>query len=194
MEVLRERGFKIEGVNIPLLISGFQVSDVDVLAVKDGVKYAVEVKSGRLDVGGVRQAYVNAKLMKANPLVVCRGFSDEGAEALARELGVEVIELEDLLISDPEELRALIREEVRRTILEVVPSILGIKSLKLTGEEIKIIEAIKKSNSFLEAASKLGLTPEELGSRLGELKSSGKVPKWVKGFDLLKEWASLLTP
>ncbi len=164
------------------------------LAVKGGIRYAVEVKSGRLDVGGVRQAYVNALLMEAKPMVICRGFSDEGAEALAKELGVEVIELEDLLISDPEELRALIREEVRRAILEVVPSVLGIRSLNLTDEEVRILEAIKTSNSFLEAASKLGVTPEELGNRLGELKSAGKVPKWVRGFDLLKEWASLIAP
>ncbi len=192
LELLRERGFEIEGVNVPLTISNFQISDVDVIAVKEGVKYAVEVKSGRLDVGGVRQAYVNALLMKARPLVVCRGFSDQGAEALAKELGVEVIEMEDLFLSDPEELRSLIREEVRRVLLEVMPSVLGARSYELDERELTILRAVGRSNSFLEAAELLGMTPEELGKEISKLRGSGKIPKWVKGFDLLKEWASFV--
>ena len=167
---------------------------MDVLASKDGQRYAVEVKSGRVDVGGIRQAYVNAVLMKAKPLVICRGFSDSNAEALAKELGVEVIELEDLVIADPEELRALIREESRRVLIEVLPSILGLKSVKLSDDEIEVLRAIARSNSFLEASESLGMTADELGRKLKDMRLEGKIPRWVKGFDLLKEWASLLAP
>ncbi len=188
--VLRSKGFEIIAENSPINISGFKVSDVDLLARKNGMLYAVEVKSGRIDVGGLRQAYVNALLLNAKPLVVCRGFSDQSAEALARKLDIGVIELEDLFISDPRELRILIREEVRSALMEIIPSIL--MPPMLDEEDRNIIRVIAGSKSFLDAAESLKLDPDEMGRKLGEMKREGKIPRWIKDYSQLREWSSML--
>jgi len=49
-------------------------------------------------VSGVRWAYTDAKLINARPLVLARGFSDDSSRALAEELGVRVIELEEAVV------------------------------------------------------------------------------------------------
>ncbi len=188
--ILRDKGFEIIAYNQPIKISGFQVSDVDLLAKKNERLYAVEVKSGRVDVGGLRQAYVNALLLKAKPLIMCRGFSDPSAEALAEELGVEVIELEDLFISDPQELRTLIREEIRSVLIEVLPSIL--RPHKLTEDNVTVVKILSESKSFFNAAEKLKLTPEALGRELGRMKKEGVIPRWAKDYTQIREWASML--
>lgn len=184
--VLRSRGFEIIGERVPVMIEGYEVSDVDLVAKKDGQTYAVEVKNGRVDVGGIRQAYVNALIMGAKPLLVCRGFSDRPAEALARELSIEVIELDDLFISDPEELRSIIREEVRRAILEVLPSV--INPPKLESRDIKILRALAQTESFLEAAELLGFDVNDLGREMKRMRSEGKIPRWLKDYSELREW------
>ncbi len=189
-QILRERGFEILGENIPVQVSGFQVSDIDLLARGPDGLYAVEVKSGKLDVGGVRQAYVNALIMKAKPLIVCRGFSDPSARALAEEMRIEVILLEDIFLSDPEELRALIREEVRSAIMEVLPNILA--PPHLNEEERKILKAIADSLDFFDAARRLNIKPEELGRILGKLRGENKIPKWTKDYQQVKSWAGML--
>ncbi|RDD53220.1 MAG: hypothetical protein BA066_05555 [Candidatus Korarchaeota archaeon NZ13-K] len=185
--VLRDRGFEIIAELVPVRVGGYEVSDVDLIAVKSGESYAVEVKSGRIDVGGVRQAYVNALLLNSKPLVVCRGFSDAASEALAGELGVEVIVLEDLLLSDPDELRSILREEIRSALMEVLPSVLY--PSELDEDEIIVLRRIAESSDFLEAASSLGMTPERLGGILKEMRARGKIPKWAKDYSQVKEWA-----
>mgnify|MGYP001770639131 CR=1 FL=1 len=59
-----------------ILKDGVEVGEVDVLA-QDSAKrlYAVEIKAGKVDVSGVRQAYINAKLLNATPMVICRGYA-----------------------------------------------------------------------------------------------------------------------
>ncbi len=188
--ILRDKGFEILAENNPIKISGIQISDVDLLAKKNGELYAVEVKSGRVDVGGLRQAYVNALLLKAKPMVVCRGFSDPSAEALAEELGVDVIELEDLFISDPQELRTLIREEVRSVLIEVLPSIL--RPPRLTEEDKVVLKILSESENFFDAAKRLKLTTEDLGRKLGEMRKEGVIPRWTKDYSQIREWASML--
>lgn len=185
--ILRSMGFEIEAELVPVRVGGYDVSDVDLLASKSGEIYAVEVKSGKLDVGGVRQAYVNALLLKSRPLIICRGFSDSASRALAEELGVEVIELEDLMISDPEELRRIVREEVRIAMMEVLPMILY--PSELDENEIKILRKIAETNDFLEAASSLGMTPDQLGGLLREMRMKGKLPKWARDYSQVREWA-----
>lgn len=185
--ILRSSGFEIIAELVPVRVGGYEVSDVDLLAVRAGERYAVEVKSGKLDVGGVRQAYVNAILLDSKPLIICRGFSDAASEALAKELGVEVIVLEDLLLSDPEELRRIVREEVRSALMEVLPSILYPSELE--DRDLLVLRRVAQSNDFLEAASSLGVTPEQLGSMLKEMRSKGKVPRWAKDYAQVKEWA-----
>jgi predicted RecB family endonuclease len=172
-------------------VGGYEISDVDLLAERGNDLYAVEVKNGKLDIGGVRQAYVNALLLNSKPLIVCRGFSDAAAEALAKELGIEVIVLDDLMISDPEELRRILREELRSALIEVLPSILY--PSELDEEDMEILRAIAKSSDFLEAASHLGMTPDKLGNLLKDMRSKGKIPKWAKDYVQVKGWAELIT-
>jgi predicted RecB family endonuclease len=82
-----------------------EVGEVDILAVDgDGNTYAVEVKAGKIDISGIRQAYINAKLIGAKPLVIARGYAEEGARELARELGVEVVLLPDYVFLSVDDL------------------------------------------------------------------------------------------
>jgi len=185
--ILRSMGFEIVGERIPIRRGGFEISDVDLMASKDGELYAVEVKSGRLDVGGVRQAYVNSLLVKAKPLVVCRGFADPSAEILAKELGVEVIVLEDLFLSDPEELRSMIREEVRRGLMEVLPTVINPPKLELI--DLDVLRAIASTEGFKEAAESLKISEDDLGRELGRMRRQGKIPRWVRDYSELREWA-----
>ncbi|MEM2219269.1 MAG: recombinase RecB [Candidatus Korarchaeum sp.] len=185
--ILRSNGFEVLAELVPVRVGGYEVSDVDLMAVRSGERYAVEVKAGRVDVGGIRQAYVNAVLLNSKPLIICRGFSDASSEALARELSVEVIVLEDLLLSDPEELRRILREEVRSALIEVLPSILY--PSELDDQDLLVLRSIARSSDFLEAASSLGMTPEQLGGLLREMRNRGKVPKWAKDYSQVKEWA-----
>ncbi|MGC8582758.1 MAG: endonuclease [Thermoproteus sp.] len=82
-----------------------ELGEVDVLAEDmDKRLYAIEIKAGKVDVSGIRQAYINAKLLDARPMVVCRGYSDESAKKLAEELGVEVVTLPDYVFLSIDEL------------------------------------------------------------------------------------------
>ncbi len=188
--ILRSMGFEIVGEKIPIRRGGFEISDVDLMASRGGELYAVEVKSGRLDVGGVRQAYVNSLLVKAKPLVVCRGFADPSAEVLAEELGVEVVELDDLFISDPEELRSIVRDEVRKAMMEVLPTI--IKPPTLEPAELDMLRAIASAEEFGVAAESLGMDEEALGRELGMMRRKGKIPRWIRDYSELREWATSL--
>jgi len=88
-----------------ILRDGVELGEVDVLAEDAaGRRYAVEIKAGKVDVSGIRQAYINAKLLDAKPMVVCRGYSDESAQKLAEELGVEVVTLPDYVFLSIDEL------------------------------------------------------------------------------------------
>ncbi len=188
--ILRSMGFEIVGEKIPIRRGGFEISDVDLMASRGGELYAVEVKSGRLDVGGVRQAYVNSLLVKAKPLVVCRGFADPSAEVLAEELGVEVVELDDLFISDLEELRSIVRDEVRKAMMEVLPTI--IKPPTLEPAELDMLRAIASAEEFGVAAESLGMDEEALGRELGMMRRKGKIPRWIRDYSELREWATSL--
>jgi len=185
--ILRSMGFEIVGERIPIRRGGFEISDIDLMASKDGELFAVEVKSGKLDVGGVRQVYVNSLLVNARPLVVCRGYADPSAEVLAGELGVEVIVMEDLFLSDPEELRSIVREEVRRALMEVLPTIMNPPELEPT--DLEILRAIALTEGFREAAADLGISEDKLGRELGRMRRQGKIPRWIRDYSELRDWA-----
>ncbi|CCC81397.1 endonuclease [Thermoproteus tenax] len=84
---------------------GVELGEIDVLA-EDSQKnlYAVEIKAGKVDVSGIRQAYINAKLVGAKPLIISRGYADESAKRLADELEVAVITLPDYVFLSIDEL------------------------------------------------------------------------------------------
>jgi predicted RecB family endonuclease len=96
LDLLPSLGLRPIASRYRIIKDGVEVGEVDVLAEDEkGVRYAVEVKAGKIDVSGIRQAYVNALLLNARPLVVCRGYADDAAKKLAEELRVEVYALPD---------------------------------------------------------------------------------------------------
>ncbi|RLE92087.1 MAG: hypothetical protein DRN04_11290, partial [Thermoprotei archaeon] len=49
-EVLTRRGYRIVGKRYRIKVEGVDIAEVDILAEKDGERYAVEVKAGRVSV------------------------------------------------------------------------------------------------------------------------------------------------
>lgn len=97
-DLLPALGLTAKATRFKIYRDNAEVGEVDILAVDDkGETYAIEVKAGKVDISGIRQAYINAYLLKAKPMVVARGYADDGAKALARELDVEVVILPDYL-------------------------------------------------------------------------------------------------
>ncbi|MEL9991815.1 MAG: endonuclease NucS [Thermoproteus sp.] len=104
-----------------IMRGGVEVGEVDVLAEDADKKlYAVEIKAGKVDVSGIRQAYINAKLLEAKPVVVCRGYADESAKKLAEELGVEVIILPDYVFLSIDELVGALTSAFIRSVAYVL--------------------------------------------------------------------------
>jgi len=100
---------------------GVEVGEVDIVAVDEkGETYAIEVKAGRVDISGIRQAYTNAKILGARPMVIARGYADEGARQLARELGVEVILLPDYFFLSIDDLYVAFTNALARFVTAVV--------------------------------------------------------------------------
>ena len=166
-EVLARRGFRIISKRYRIKVEGVDIAEVDILAEKDGEKYAVEVKAGRVSVTDLRQVYANAVLLKAKPLIVCRDFSDEAARKTAELLGVEVLFLPEFLVFvAPEELIYSVKTAVKEVLLEV----LAPPQVELSPEDMSILKAIAEADSFRDAAVKLGVEVGELGRKVAELK------------------------
>ncbi len=187
--VLEDLGFKILEEHHAVTVDGVEVGEVDILAERDGELYAVEVKAGRLDVGGVRQAHVNAEILGAKPLVICRGFSDSSAEALARRLGVEVILESDLFLVDPDELFAVVREAVEEALQDVLSYLA--QDVELSEDELKLLGAISEADDVQDAAERLGVELRELASRLETLRAKGILPRRASSFASLRRAAKL---
>ncbi|MGC8970013.1 MAG: YraN family protein [Conexivisphaera sp.] len=187
--VLEESGFRILEEHRRIVVGGVEVGEVDILAEREGVVHAVEVKAGRLDVGGVRQAYVNALMLGAKPLVVCKGFSDSAAEVLARELGVQVLRMSDLFLVDQEELEALIREVVE-DVAEDLVSFLAAEAAP-AAEDLRALEAIARTSDIVEAAGELGVDVGELAKAIESMRSRGILPRWARKYSSVRRAASM---
>lgn len=170
VSVLESLGYRILDVRAPLLVGGVEVSDIDVVAEKDGERYAVEVKAGKADLHAVRQAYVNARLAGMKPLIVARG-ADEKALAAAKELGVEIITLPDLLYAGYEDLRQAVQEAVLDAILQIAATITACKSLPQHLREA--MKAVAESPTIQDLANRLNTTPEEAAKIIAELRRRG---------------------
>ncbi len=184
---LEDMGYRIIGKRQPVVVEGEQVSDIDLVVEKDGVKYAVEVKAGYVDVGGVRQAYVNALLTGMKPLIVARGFSGRDAEVLAGKLGVEVVLLSDVFLTDAAELAAVVEAAVAEALTKALSSILSGK--EPSPEDIKYLEAIANSDSIASAAEVLGIGIEDVGKAIARLKKSGVIYPLGRGYEGIRNGA-----
>jgi len=187
-EVLEELGYTILEMRKRVVLNGVEVAEVDIVAEKDGVRYAVEVKAGAADVGTIRHAYANARLLGMRPLVVARGFSNEAARIVAERLGVEVIELSDMFVVDGEEMYLVVKEAVKEVMQNIISRIIFCPTLE---DHREVLKALASSDSFAEAAEKLGVSVEELADKVVELKKKG-VLATRGGFKDLKFDATLL--
>ena len=190
--LLEQLGYKITEVHHRITIKGVDVAEVDAIAMDtNGNKYAVEVKAGKLDVTGIRQAYTNAKLLGMKPLIICKGFVDEAAKMTAEELGVKVITLSDYYIIEPEELEVIIKEVIDSTINDIMAILLSPK-LKIKPEDHTILKALAEACSFSDAAKNLNITLDELIERIVELKKRGIIPYRLRSFSEIQRHTKLI--
>lgn len=169
--LLEDKGYRVLGRRHVVERDGVRLAEVDMLAEKDGTRYAVEVKAGRISTTDVRQAYSNAKLLGAEPLIVAKGFSDRAAEEYARQLGVNVILMPDYILVEPEELG----KAVARAVEEAIETLLPPNPAALGDEDLPVLEALASSRGFAEAAEKLGVKTGELESLVAKLREKGVI-------------------
>ncbi|ALU12158.1 hypothetical protein EYM_00950 [Ignicoccus islandicus DSM 13165] len=148
--VLEGIGFEIVSTNEEVKIGDRTVAEIDLLANAPCSKYAVEVKSGKIDVSAVRQAYANAKVIGATPMVMGTGWSNEEAYLMAKELGVKYLLFEDIYVSTREEVFELVSQVLESFFSEILGSLAPceecckIANLEKPNEEaIKIVRELK---------------------------------------------------
>lgn len=186
--ILELEGYTVEKTRHSLIVDGRPIAEIDIVAKKDGETYYVEVKSGKISVTDIRQAYTNAKLAGGKPLIVARGFSDEAARITARELGIEVLLIPDYFhLIDTEEIMQIVEETVYLTLEKLFPT----PTSPLSEEELETVRALANSNTFEEAADKLGVSKQELGQRISKLKEKGAITK-TSPYRLLRLQSKLL--
>ena len=82
--ILTELGYKILETNRKVFVDEVEAFEIDMIVISPkGEKYCVEVKSGLCSTSDIRQVYANSEITKLKPLIVCKGFADEAAEAVA---------------------------------------------------------------------------------------------------------------
>ena len=183
--LLMDLGYVVIKVSEPVTIRDREISEVDlIVADANGNKYAVEVKAGRLDVSGVRQAKVNADLLGLQPMVVARGFADDAARLLAEKLGVKVVNLSDLIAVSEIELYSIVKEAVFEAMSEFFSSLQVIRDKKA----LEFLRALADSESLDEACRKLGLHQGECERLLGRLRRKGLIPL-LRGYKGLRDYA-----
>jgi len=172
---LESLGYNVVDVHRRVVVNDVEVSDVDLVVEKDGLMYAVEVKSGVVDLDSIRQAYINARLLGMKPMVIGRGLADNRVEVVARELGVEVFTLPDLVVSSLNEIREAVYEAVYAALNELLESMILCKHIN--EEDLRILEAIARTNTLADAAAKLGLSEDKLASRIAALREKYRLPR-----------------
>lgn len=187
-KALEERGYTVVEEEVKLTINNLQVGEVDIIAKgKEGEQYAVEVKAGSASPSEVKQAYVNALILGAKPMIVARHVP-ESSRSLADTLGVEVIELRDLLVIDDDELYLIVKTAVEDALLELLSGFCSVKG----DHELRILEAIAESESLEKASEQLGLSKEEIEKMLGKLRAAGLLPS-LSGYRRLKKYSKVVT-
>lgn len=190
--VLEEYGFHVVETGRKIVLNNIEVGEVDAFAVdSEGNSYAVEIKAGKIDVSGIRQAYVNALLTNSKPLVVCKGYADEAARELAEKLGVKVILLSDVFLVESEELHVVVREAVEEALVDYFEIIHGL-NIQLRQEHLDVLNAINSSSTIEEAAGSLGVDISTLIKKIDELRKQGIIPKWASRYSDVKKTTRLI--
>ncbi len=188
-DILASLGYKIISRNQRIKIKGVDVAEVDIIAEKNGEKYAVEVKAGTVSVTDIRQAHTNAVVLGYKPLIVCRGYSDESARVLAEHLNIEIIKLQDFIaLSTPEEVYNLFFDALVDVLLETLKPAYQLSRKEVDVEFLKTIVEAKNLN---EAAGKLGISVKKLVNKLKELGLAREAEHGAKDFNFLRLQALL---
>ncbi len=187
--ILGELGFKVIDTHRQVRIDGVDVSDVDIVAERDGELYAVEVKAGAADVNAVRQAYVNAQLLGMKPMIIARG-ADERAVKVAEKLGVELLTLPNLLIAGPDELKEIVEEAVWDAIMAV--AMIPYRCNQLSGEDLEVLRAVASTETIKDASEELGVDMSRVARVLDKVRKLGLAPRPRK-YSVMKALASLIT-
>ena len=184
--MLESKGYEIIATNYKINSKGENIAEIDIVAEKDGEKYAVEVKSGKASLTSVRQVYANAKLAGLKPLLICKK-SDDAIKEAAKKLGVEIMEFSEYhLLLEPEELESI----VKKCMEEVLEEHGFIPVLKLDEETKLILKAISEAKNFEHACKLLKMKEEELTAKLGKLSRKGILPSRSLSFRDLKRIAT----
>jgi predicted RecB family endonuclease len=192
LRVLEELGFKIVETRKRVLVNGVEVGEIDAIAEdENGVRWGVEIKAGKIDVTGIRQAYVNAVIAEVKPMIVCKGFADNAAKELSEKLGVKVIELSDMFLIDSEELEVVIREVVEGTLADYLETFFTIPS-NIKQEWLEILTVIASSQNIDEACEKLDIDVSTLTKKISEMRSAGVFPQWARKYTSIKRVAQIV--
>ncbi|MEM0355326.1 MAG: recombinase RecB [Desulfurococcaceae archaeon] len=191
VKVLEKNGFRIIDRGAKIVINGIEVGEVDAIAEDpSGVRYAVEIKAGTIDINGIRQAYVNSQLLGYKPLIVAKGFADESAEILASNLGVKTLLLSDQFIIDAEELEVIVETAFWRIIENVLDMMFIERALEAEDEET--LNAMVKSGTIKELAESLNCSIEEAVDRIRKLQDKNVLGRNTKNYQELRLQAKLI--
>ncbi|MCS7127999.1 MAG: restriction endonuclease [Sulfolobales archaeon] len=191
LRVLEELGYKIIETKKVVKIRGVDVCEIDAIVEEEsGVKYAVEIKAGKIDVSGIRQAYVNAALLGLKPLIISKGFADRSAEELAKELGVKVIELSDYFLIEAEELELIVRSSIESIIDEALSTIVELQNP--SPSDLEFLKNIAKAHTVPELARDLNASINEVIDRIKDLQAKKVLPKTTKSYRILRTYAQIV--
>ncbi len=185
--VLERLGYKILEANKKIIVNEAEAFEVDILALSQkGEKCCVEVKAGSASVSDIRQVFADSEILGLKPLLVCKGFADEAAEAVAGELHVKVLRLSEYyILLEPEELEVTLRTAVQ----DVLDSY-GFYPLpawrEIEEDDLELVKKIAEAEDFAEAAKSLDLSTEGLGQKIGKLREKGVFPQRARDFTALK--------
>jgi len=183
--MLESKGYSIIATNYKINSKGENIGEIDIVAEKDGEKYAVEVKSGKASFSSIRQAYANAKLAGYRPLLICKK-SDEATKEAARKLGVEIIEFSEYhLLLEPEEIESI----VKNCMEEVMEKYGYLPHAFMSGGDIKFFGVIAESQNMEEVIKKLGIDEKKFGEKLSSLSKKGILPSRSLSFKDLKKYS-----
>ncbi len=184
--MLDSMGYAIIEANHELHSKGETIAEIDILAEKDGVRYAVEVKAGRANLSSVRQAYANAQLAGMQPMLICKKADDAVRESAAQ-LDVSIIAFSEYhLLLEPEELESIIKTCMEETMEQYgfLPY-----NVSLDERDRKVLHALATTGDFAAAAKKLDMNDDELGRELTRLSDRSVLPKRSLSFSDLKRCA-----
>ncbi len=189
--LLEMYGYKVISIRQRIRINDIDIGEVDIIAEdENGERYVVEVKSGKVGVGDIKNTYATAKILNMKPIIICKDFSDESAKTAAERLKVKVIRIAKYLLIEPEELSIFLKESIRGIIEDEIINI--IDALMIDQESLKFLKVIVESQNMDQLLKLSGLNSREIGRKISDLRKKCRLMKDVKGFYDLRRKAELI--